>query len=86
MLCTDMVLVHFDPSLRIGISCDAFNVGIGAVLFRRFQDGQERPIASASKTLTESQRKYNQKQKEALAIVFALRKFHQHLYGQKCIL
>ena len=77
MLCTDMVLAHFDPSLPIGISCDAFNVGIGAVLFHRFQDGQEPPIANASKTLTERQRKYSQIQKEALAVVFALRKFHQ---------
>ena len=86
MLCTDMVLAHFDSSLPIGISCDASNVGIGAVLFHRFQDGQERPIANASKTLTESQRKYSQIQKEALAIVFALRKFHQYLYGRKFIL
>ena len=33
-----------------------------------------------------SQRKYSQIQKEALAIVFALRKFHRYLYGQKFIL
>ena len=59
MLCKDMVLAHFDPSLLIGISCNASNVGIDVVLFHRFQDGQERPIANVSKTLTESQRKYS---------------------------
>ena len=84
MLCTDMVLAHFDSSLPIGISCNACNVGIGTLLFHRFQDGQERPTANAFKTFTYSQRKCSQIQKEALAIVFA--KFHQYLYGRKFIL
>ena len=32
LLCVDTVLAHFDPSLPIGISCDASEVGVGAVL------------------------------------------------------
>ena len=80
------MLAHFGSSLPIGISCDASNVGIDAMLFHRFHDGQERPIANASKTLTESQRKYSQIQKEALVIVFVLRKFHQYLRGRIFIL
>ena len=51
LLCYDTVLAHFDSSLSIGIACDASNVGIGAVLFHRYEDGSERPIANASKTL-----------------------------------
>ena len=82
MLSSNSVLAHFDPSLPLGISCDASNVGIGAVLFHRFPDGSERPVANASKTLTDAQRKYSQIQKEALSIVFALQKFHQYLYGR----
>eukprot|EP00731_Ephydatia_muelleri_P009196 Em0004g1534a len=86
LLCTDTVLAHFDPSLPIGISCDASECGLGAVLFHRYPDGGERPISNVSKTLTDTQRKYSQIQKEALAIVFALSKFHQFLYGRKFIL
>ena len=86
LLCADTVLAQFDPSLPIGISCDASEVGVGAVLFHRYSDGGERPIANASKTLTTTQRGYSQIQKEALAIVFALRKFHQFLYGRPFIL
>ena len=86
MLCSDTVLAHFDPSLEVGISCDASEVGIGAVLFHRYQDGSERPIANVSKTLTATQRRYSQIQKEAMAIIFALGKFHQFLYGRKFIL
>ena len=86
LLCADSVLVHFDPSLPVGISCDASEVGLGAVLFHRYPDGSERPIANASKTLTSTQRRYSQIQKEALAIIFALNKFHQFLYGRSFIL
>eukprot|EP00731_Ephydatia_muelleri_P034216 Em0051g8a len=86
LLCTDTILVHFNPTLPIGISCDASEVGLGAVLFHRYSDGSERPIANASKTLTNTQRGYSQIQKEALAIIFALSKFHQFLYGRTFIL
>jgi len=69
LLSSDKVLVHFDPTLPVNISCDASNVGIGAVLFHCLPDGSERPIANASKSLTRSQRNYSQIQKEAMAIV-----------------
>ena len=82
----DHVLVHFDPTLPVGISCDASNVGIGVVLFHRYPDGSERPICNVSKTLTPTQRRYSQVHKEALAVVFGLKKFHQFLYGRKFVL
>ena len=86
ILVEDTVLAHFDPSIRIGISCDASDTGIGAVLLHRYKDGSERPIQNASKTLTQSQRAYSQIQKEALAIIFALKKNHHCLYGRTFIL
>ena len=72
LLSSDKVLVHFDPTLPVGISCIASNVGIGAVLFHCFRDGSERPIANVSKFLTRSQHNCSQIQKEAMAIVYAL--------------
>eukprot|EP00731_Ephydatia_muelleri_P000962 Em0001g962a len=53
---------------------------------RVLNDGSEHPIANASKTLTNTQRGYSQIQKEALAIIFALNKFHQFLNGRTFIL
>ena len=85
VLSSDLILAHFDPSVPIGVSCDASEVGIGAVLFHRYPDGTERPIAHASKTLTETQKRYNPIQREALAIIFGLKKFHHFLYGRKFI-
>ena len=86
MLTDNTVLAHFDPSCPVGILCDASDAGVGAVLFHRYKDNTERPIANASKTLTATQKRYPQIQKEALSIIFALKKFHQFLYGRKFIL
>ena len=86
VLSSDQILVHFDPNKPLGLSCDASSVGIGAVLFHRFPDGTERPIANVSKTLTPAERNYSQIHKEALAIIFGLRKFYQYLYGHRFIL
>ena len=86
LLSTDTVLAHFDASVPISIACDVSNVGIGATLFHRYPNGSERPIANVSKTLSKSQRNYSQIQKEALAIIFALKKFYQFLFGRKFIL
>ena len=86
LLSSDAVLAHYNPALPIGIACDASSLGIGGTLFHRYPDGSERPIANVSKILSKSQRNYSQIQKEALAIVFAVKKFFQYLFGQKFIL
>ena len=86
MLCTDLVLAHFDPAQQISISCDASDVGIGVLLFHCYEDGTERPVASVSKTLADTQRHYSQVQKEALTVIYGLQKFHQFLYGRQFIL
>ena len=83
--CTETILAHYDPSLPLGLPCDASECGIGAVLFHRFADGSERPILNISKILSPTQRRYSEIQKEALSLVYALRKFHQFLYGRKFI-
>ena len=45
-------------------------------------DGEERPIAFASRTVTKSKRNYSQIEKEALGIVFGVQKCNKYLYGQ----
>ena len=46
-------------------------------------DGQERPIAFASRTLSASEKNYAQVEKETLSVVFGAKRFHQFLYGRK---
>ena len=48
-----------------------------------YSNGEERLIAYASRTLTQSECNYAQLEKEALSLIFGLKKFHQYLYGRK---
>ena len=82
-LVSSQVLIHYDPSLPIRLAADASAYGIGAVLSHVLDDGTERPIAYVSKTLSPSEKNYAQIEKEALALVFGVRKFHQYIYGRK---
>ena len=77
------VLVHYDPTVPLRMAADASSHGIGAVLSHTFPNGEEKPIAYTSRTLSPAERNYAQIEKEALGIVFGIQKFHQYLYGRK---
>ncbi|XP_054710970.1 uncharacterized protein K02A2.6-like [Uloborus diversus] len=77
------ILVHFDMAKPIVLQCDASDYGVGAVLCHEFPGGELRPIFFASKTLSKAERNYAQVHKEALAIIFGIKKFNKFLQGQK---
>jgi hypothetical protein len=81
MLSSDSLLVHFDNSLPVVLSCDASSYGVGCVLSHLI-NGEERPIAFGSRTLSKTERNYAVIDKEALAVVFGIKKFHQYLFGR----
>ena len=82
LITSDMVLTQYDPGRPLRLACDASPVGIGAVLSHIMEDGSERPIAFTSRTLTKAERNYSQIDKEALALVWGVKKFHLYLFGR----
>ncbi|XP_058456315.1 uncharacterized protein K02A2.6-like [Malaya genurostris] len=84
ILQSDLLLTHYDPNLELIVAGDASKTGIGAIIMHRFPDGQMKAIALRTLTITEQ--RYSQVEKEALALVFAVTKFRRMLLGRKFIL
>ena len=83
MLTTAPTLAHYDATKDLCLACDASQFGIGAELYHISRDGVEQPIAYISRTLSTSEQHYSQIEREGLAIVWAVRKFHRYLCGRK---
>ena len=79
----DTLLVHYDSSKQLELACDASPHSVGTVLS---QDGKERPVSYGSQTFTAAEKNYSQLEKEALAVVYAVGKFHYYLYGRHFII
>ncbi|XP_048257829.1 uncharacterized protein K02A2.6-like [Haliotis rufescens] len=86
MLSSESVLVHYDLNKPLTLACDASAYGVGCVLSHVMNDGTERPVAFASRTLSPSEKNYAQIEKEALAIIYGVKKFHKYIYGRKFVL
>jgi len=80
-LSDDLVLGYYDVECRTQVIADASPVGLGAVLIQ-FQSTGPRVISFANRSLTSTERNYAQTEKEALALVWAVERFHHFLFGR----
>ena len=80
MVCHTTSLAYFDVTKETIIKVDASQQGIGAALT---QDGK--PIAFASKAMTETEQRYANIERELLAVVYGCERFHTYVFGKKFI-
>ena len=78
LICKEITLSYFDPRAETQVQVDASSHGLGAVLL---QNG--RPIAFASKSLSDCERHYANIEREMLAVVFGCERFHTYVYGKR---
>jgi hypothetical protein len=76
------VLGHPDFSKEFILDTDASKDAIGAIL-SQVQDGHEKVIAYASRTMSKSERNYCVTRKELLAVVHFVKLFRHFLEGRK---
>jgi len=80
-----LLLEHFDPSKTLIVAADACSTRIvkvekvQEVLLQHDTNGHERAVYHMSQSLTDAQRNYSQLEKEALALITAVKRFHKFL-------
>ena len=80
-LAKPITLALYDPKAPTKISADASSYGLGAVLLQ--QDGNDwKPVAYASRSMSQTESRYAQIEKEALATTWACEKFSNFILGK----
>ncbi|KZR98925.1 Uncharacterized protein APZ42_005425, partial [Daphnia magna] len=77
-LVTPPVFAYPNFNEKFLLFTDACDYGIGSVL-SQMKDGHEHPIAYSSRPLTKAESKYGTTEKEALAVIDAIKHFRHYL-------
>ena len=77
-LCNSKSLSCFSDKSKVILEVDASPIGLGVVLLQ-LESGIEKPVAFASKKLSDTEKNYSQTDREALAIVFGVTKYKYFL-------
>jgi len=73
---SEVTLTYFDPKNEITLHVDALLKGLGAALLQ-----DNKPVAFASKALTDVEMRYANIERELLAVVYGCEKFYTILFG-----
>ena len=76
LITADTLLSYYDKTKPISLEVDASQKGLGVALV---QEGK--PVAFGSKTLTDCQSRYSNIEREMLAIVHGIQRYHTYLYA-----
>ena len=74
----NMTLPYFNPRSATTLQTDASKKGLGVVILQ-----DSRPVMFASQALTGAERNYQNLERECLAMIWGMEKFHYFLYGKQ---
>ncbi|XP_063077523.1 uncharacterized protein K02A2.6-like [Engraulis encrasicolus] len=81
-LSSPTVLAQYCLHRETIVAADASSFGLGGVLSQKQQSGEWRPVAFISRSMTDTERRYAQIEKEALALTWACERFQSYLIGK----
>ena len=81
-LSSPTTLALYDLTAPTKISADASSHGLGAVILQKSEDSWK-PVAYASRSMSETEKRYAQIEKEALATTWACEKFANFIVGKR---
>ena len=74
----NVTLPYFNPKSEITLQTDASKKGLGAVILQ-----DSKPVMFASRALTGAEKNYQNLERECLATIWGMEKFHYFLYGKR---
>ncbi|XP_054272581.1 anoctamin-4-like [Macrosteles quadrilineatus] len=80
LISSNPVLVSYNKNRKTRVAADASSFGLGGVI-EQFVDGKWKPITYASRSLSPTEMRYAQIEKEALALTWACERFSQYVLG-----
>ena len=82
LVSADATLQYYDVNSPTILQTDASLKGLGAALMQPDKSGRERPIAYASKLLSDAETRYANIERELLAVCFGIKRFRTFTYGR----
>lgn len=82
-LTNEPTLILYDVNAPNRISADASSFGLSAIL-EQYKKNKWKPVSYASRSLTKTECRYAQIEKEALSITWACNKFKNYILGKQC--
>ena len=73
----NVTLPYFNPKISTTLQTDASKKGLGAVILQN-----SKPVMFASRALTVAEKNYQNLERECLATIWGMEKFHYFLYGK----
>ena len=75
----DCIMAYYDPAKTTRLTDDASPYGLGAILSNTDQHGAVRNFAYAIRSLTPTEQRYSQNEREALVVVWWCERSHNYV-------